>query len=146
MRGIALSPEEIEAAPPGVRLWLEQEIACVVGRLTVSEPATRASALSSSDCNVEKASEDAGERISAVVSQGMIKMDSTKAEAIRNLIATRAYELWESEGQPHGRDLINWNRAENEIMSCMEDGKSPTPSAQGAQPPARSQVRRRAVT
>jgi hypothetical protein len=60
-------------------------------------------------------------------------MDGTRAEAIRNLIATRAYELWESEGQPHGRDLINWRQAEHEIMSCMGDGESPALSDEKAQ-------------
>ncbi len=138
MRGITLSADEIEAAPPGVRRWLEQEIACTVGRLTASEPATRASALSSSD--------NAGGRTPALASQGMIKIGGTRAEAIRNLIATRAYELWENEGQPHGRDLINWRQAEHEIVSCIGDGQSPAPSEEGAQAQARSQVRRRAVT
>lgn len=30
-------------------------------------------------------------------------------------IAERAYRLWESEGQPHGRALDHWLRAEAEL-------------------------------
>ena len=43
-----------------------------------------------------------------------------KDEAIRQLIAVRAYELWESHGRPHGCDLINWQQAEQEILSSLE--------------------------
>jgi hypothetical protein len=42
-------------------------------------------------------------------------------EAIRKLIAVRAYELWENQGRPHGYDAVNWHQAEQEIMSCIED-------------------------
>jgi hypothetical protein len=55
---------------------------------------------------------------------------SAKAEAVRKLIAVRAYELWESHGRPHGCDLINWQQAEREIMSCIGDDEgsvSPAP-------------------
>jgi hypothetical protein len=48
-----------------------------------------------------------------------------KDEAIRKLIAVRAYELWESEGRPRGRDAINWHQAEQEIESCMGRGQDP---------------------
>ena len=30
-------------------------------------------------------------------------------------IGTRAYELWEKEGRPHGRDLAHWLEAERMI-------------------------------
>jgi hypothetical protein len=43
-----------------------------------------------------------------------------KDEEIRKLIAARAYELWESHGRPRGCDLINWQQAEQEIMSSLE--------------------------
>ncbi len=131
MLGVALTADEIMAAPPEVRRWIEQEIACSVGLVTTLEPATRASALSSTECNVEHSSENAGGRIPAVDSQGD-QMKGTRVEAIRNLIATRAYELWENEGQPHGRDQIHWRQAEHEIMSCIGDGE-PGPSEEGAQ-------------
>ncbi len=145
MRGITLSADEIADAPPEVRRWFEQEIACTVGHLTVPEPAARAPALPSSDYCAEKPNEDAGGCPPAVASEGMDTMDSTKAEEIRNLIATRAYELWENEGQSHGRDLVNWRQAEQEIMSCIGNGGAPAPSVEVAPSQAGPRVRRRAA-
>jgi hypothetical protein len=46
-------------------------------------------------------------------------------EAIRKLIAARAYELWENQGRQHGHDQIIWRQAEYEIMSCIGDGAAP---------------------
>ncbi len=40
-------------------------------------------------------------------------------EALRKLIAERAYEIWESQGRPHGCDLIHWHEAEQEMMACI---------------------------
>ncbi|MBV9785134.1 MAG: DUF2934 domain-containing protein [Acidisphaera sp.] len=34
---------------------------------------------------------------------------------IEELIRQRAYEIWESEGRPHGRDQAHWERARREI-------------------------------
>ena len=90
MRGITLSADEIDAAPPSVRRWLEQEIAGIAGWLMALEPAP---------CDSE--------------------------DTIRRLIAARAYELWENEGHPSGRDLINWRQAEQEIMSRLHHGEKP---------------------
>ena len=33
-------------------------------------------------------------------------------------IAERAHRLWESEGQPHGRAVDHWLRAEAELAVC----------------------------
>jgi hypothetical protein len=30
-------------------------------------------------------------------------------------ILRRAYEIWESEGRPHGRDKVHWLKAEAEV-------------------------------
>ena len=50
-------------------------------------------------------------------------------ESLRKKIEQRAYEIWENEGGPHGRDMDHWLRAEAEIMRSMA---TPTPSkAQG---------------
>lgn len=38
-------------------------------------------------------------------------MDEDREERIR----ARAYQLWEAEGGPHGRDEEHWRRAEDEI-------------------------------
>ena len=139
MQGIMLSADEIADAPPEVRRWLEQEIARTLGHLTVWEPTAHAPALTSAECDAEKPNE------AAAASEGMVKMDSTKAEGIRELIASRAYELWENEGQPHGRDLINWRQAEQEIMSCMGNGEGAAPLVGVAQPQTGPRVRRRAA-
>ncbi len=40
-------------------------------------------------------------------------MDSDKEARIRQ----RAYEIWQREGRPHGRDAEHWQQAEAEIMA-----------------------------
>jgi hypothetical protein len=50
-------------------------------------------------------------------------------QALHELIAVRAYELWESHGRPHGFDRYNWNQAEQEIMSCVGESNEPGGSA-----------------
>ena len=66
-----------------------------------------------------------GKRASAAT-QGEIAMSPTKQSAsnadIRQLIAIRAYQLWENRGRPNGYDQIDWHQAEQEIMSCLEEG------------------------
>jgi hypothetical protein len=32
-------------------------------------------------------------------------------------IAARAYQLWEEEGRPHGRDLDHWSKAASELSA-----------------------------
>lgn len=34
-------------------------------------------------------------------------------------IAERAFEIWEHEGKPHGRDEEHWARAEAELSAAM---------------------------
>ena len=38
-----------------------------------------------------------------------------KAPVTREQIAARAYELWEQEGYPSGRELVHWTTAETEL-------------------------------
>ena len=40
-------------------------------------------------------------------------------------IRRRAYQIWESEGWPHGRHFIHWLRAESEIRESSKDSKEP---------------------
>jgi hypothetical protein len=40
-------------------------------------------------------------------------------DALRDLIAVRAYELWENQGRPRGCDLLHWYQAEQEIIACV---------------------------
>lgn len=50
-------------------------------------------------------------------------------ETLRPKIEQRAYEIWQSEGNPHGCDVDHWLRAEAEIISappCTE----PTPNVE----------------
>jgi hypothetical protein len=111
MFGVSVSIELIEAAPPEVRRWLEAGIACTLGLQWATHPGS----FPLSHCNTKPSSGDTGE----------VKMDRIDRpkdnEALRKLIAVRAYELWESQGKPHGRDVINWHQAEQEIMSCVGD-------------------------
>ncbi|MDB6452824.1 DUF2934 domain-containing protein [Falsirhodobacter sp. 20TX0035] len=40
-----------------------------------------------------------------------------------NAIRTRAHQLWEEEGQPHGRHEEHWNRAKEELDIPEEGGE-----------------------
>lgn len=53
-------------------------------------------------------------------------MDSDKEARIRQ----RAYEIWQREGQPQGRDAEHWQQAEAEIMA--ESGASADSAADRA--------------
>ena len=43
----------------------------------------------------------------------------TRDVAVRQLIAIRAYEMWENQGRPRGYDLIHWHQAEQDVMACV---------------------------
>jgi len=34
-----------------------------------------------------------------------------------DLIRERAYRIWIAEGRPHGRDLVHWQRAHQELLA-----------------------------
>jgi hypothetical protein len=44
-------------------------------------------------------------------------------EAVRKMIAMRAYQLFENRGQVHGFDQEDWHQAENEILSKLIAGE-----------------------
>lgn len=46
------------------------------------------------------------------------KSAGSEKGATRPSTAERAYQIWESEGRPHGRDVEHWNRAEVEISGA----------------------------
>ena len=48
-------------------------------------------------------------------------------------VRKRAYELWESEGKPHGRDIVHWLRAETELSKRLHAPCS-TPAVKGGTP------------
>ena len=39
----------------------------------------------------------------------------------KNAIQQKAYELWEAEGRPHGRDIDHWERAETAVTASGMD-------------------------
>jgi hypothetical protein len=49
----------------------------------------------------------------------------------RTEIAKRAYDLWELEGRPAGRDLDHWLRAEIEIDETWRVAKPQAPMKRG---------------
>jgi len=62
-----------------------------------------------------------------------------REQMIRQLIAVRAYEIWESQGRPHGHDAAHWRQAEQDIMACLADGMAEAPAApKGRVPPGQS--------
>jgi Protein of unknown function (DUF2934) len=48
-----------------------------------------------------------------------LRQQPAREQAIRE----RAYEIWEEEGRPDGKDLDHWRRAELEISSADEAAK-----------------------
>lgn len=57
-------------------------------------------------------------------------------------IKSRAYELWEQDGQPHGKDAAHWEQARHEYESRMAGAKSEEPK----KPPARRKPAAAAAT
>lgn len=47
-------------------------------------------------------------------------MDDRKEDRVR----TRAYELWEKEGRPHGKDKEHWVEAEREHSAQQQAGEA----------------------
>ncbi len=50
-------------------------------------------------------------------------IEPIREAALKRLIAQRAYEIWENQGQPHGCDLIHWREAEQEITECVKQAE-----------------------
>ena len=44
-------------------------------------------------------------------------------DGIRERVSSRAYELYERRGADHGRDLEDWAKAENEVLSPLIEQK-----------------------
>ncbi|OYV41700.1 MAG: hypothetical protein B7Z80_00800 [Rhodospirillales bacterium 20-64-7] len=56
----------------------------------------------------------------------------TREDMIRELIAARAYEMWENQGRSHGRDRLHWLQAEQEIMSSLPHDGAPSAGINGS--------------
>jgi hypothetical protein len=122
--GVTLSAEEIKAAPPNVREWLDHGIAGALGLRLVPKPPVDAATVRPIGYDAAAGGRARGPIPPAEtdptseVGMRMSTIDeAAKERAIRQLIAKRAYEMWENQGQPHGCDLIHWRQAEQEIMS-----------------------------
>lgn len=136
MASITLYADEIKAAPPMVRRWLEQQLVRAFGEGPTPDHSTEDIAVVTGRRPGEP-SRDAGGTIrsldSSLAKKGSVEMneiDPTElSAAIHKLIAERAYELWENHGRPQGYDLIHWHEAEQEIMDCLDHTKiGDTPS------------------
>lgn len=47
--------------------------------------------------------------------------NATRALPLREEVEHRAYELWEREGRPEGRDLEHWLAAERQLLGADSD-------------------------
>lgn len=57
---------------------------------------------------------------------------------VEERIRRRAYEIWEREGRPHGRDSEHWLRAREEILTTLPPAERADATAQvPEEPPAR---------
>jgi hypothetical protein len=52
-----------------------------------------------------------------------LRIDLLGNDGIRERVSFRAYELYESRGADHGRDLEDWTKAENEVLSPLIEQK-----------------------
>jgi hypothetical protein len=59
------------------------------------------------------------------------------------LISVRAYQLWEQEGRPHGRDQAHWLEAERELQELQRESPAANSSANGGTDPVSQPSRRR---
>lgn len=52
-------------------------------------------------------------------------------DAFQEQVSMRAYQLWEIEGRPDGRDQAHWFEAERQILALANDGHAVTRSQKG---------------
>ncbi len=65
---------------------------------------------------------------------------STSNTALEEAVRARAYELWESEGRPIGRDTEHWLRAIEELQTTTQvqpAAKAVKPGKRAANAPAK---------
>lgn len=52
------------------------------------------------------------------------------SESVYERVKKRAYEIWEEEGRPWGRDAIHWEQAHREIAAAsLAPAETSTPAA-----------------
>jgi hypothetical protein len=57
------------------------------------------------------------------------------AEGIRKLIRARAYEIWEAEGNPEGKEREHWLAAQREVMEEVDRSGATGPADPVAREP-----------
>ena len=64
------------------------------------------------------------------------------SDVSRDRIETRAYQIWEEEGRPHGRDHAHWTRASTELAApepaIVAANGHATPPRKGSAKPKRA--------
>lgn len=45
--------------------------------------------------------------------------EALDSSVIQQMIAERAYDIWENQGRPFGHHLLHWQQAEREILDCL---------------------------
>jgi hypothetical protein len=63
-------------------------------------------------------------------------METKMAASQENWIKHRAYELWEQEGYPSGKDAEHWERAKLEYATLKPTASKPTTTSKAAKPAA----------
>lgn len=90
---------------------------------TKSSTATAKSAVPASAAPAASVFEAIPERIStmqvmapeAPTAKAIATPTASQCEITSDLIAARAYVIWEEQGRPHGHDLANWLLAESQL-------------------------------
>jgi hypothetical protein len=57
----------------------------------------------------------------SIVSRSKGNRKNSEIQGLRGRVALRAYQLFENRGCVHGRDLEDWFRAEQEVLSGQLD-------------------------
>jgi hypothetical protein len=63
--------------------------------------------------------------------------------ADENRIKQRAYQIWENEGRPHGRDREHWERASREIEAEAKSRPRKPAAAAKAKPAGKAKSARK---
>lgn len=117
------TPEQMSAAlDHNLQLWVG--IRTLAGRTDNHLPADVRENLIRLSHFVAQKTFECAEKIEASTIDTLINLDLQISEGLlegaqRQEIQRRAYEIWEAEGCPHGRDSDHWNKAEAEIREAI---------------------------
>jgi hypothetical protein len=63
-------------------------------------------------------------------------------EGYEEVVRTRAYALWESEGRPNGRDAEHWLRSMEEVQRLAQIAKAAEPQIATVKAPAKTKAKK----